>query len=148
MAPVLPQPRSVFLPVTVEIAGQRIKTRTDTSGYINLLVENHGLAPGWHEARIVPEVGEAVMAPVVVVDPDATIGLVSDIDDTVVVTWLPRAFLAAWNSFVLRTNTRTPVSGMADFYHELLAEQPQRPCILPVHRRVEHAAGHAGIHSR
>lgn len=116
-----------FLPVTVEIAGQKIKTRTDTSGYVNLLVENHGLAPGWHEARITPEVGEAVMAPVVVVDPDATIGLVSDIDDTVVVTWLPRAFLAAWNSFVLRTNTRTPVSGMADFYHELLAEHPNAP---------------------
>lgn len=116
-----------FLPVTVEIAGQKIETRTDTNGYINLLVEHHGLAPGWHEARITPIVGEAVMAPVVVVDPDATIGLVSDIDDTVVVTWLPRVFLAAWNSFVLRTNTRTPVPGMAEFYREMLADHPNAP---------------------
>lgn len=116
-----------FLPVTVEIAGQTIETRTDTNGYVSLLVENHGLAPGWHEARITPIVGEPTVAPVVVVDPDATIGLVSDIDDTVVVTWLPRAFLAAWNSFVLRTNTRTPVPGMAEFYRELLAGRPNAP---------------------
>ena len=47
-----------FLPVTVEIAGQTIETRTDTNGYVSLLVENHGLAPGWHEARITPIVGE------------------------------------------------------------------------------------------
>ena len=116
-----------FLPVTVEIAGQSVKTRTDSNGYIDLLIHDHGLAPGWHEARIVPTVGEPVLAPVVVVDPQARIGLISDIDDTIVVTWLPRMMLAAWNSFVLRTNTRTKVPGMAEFYGEILADHPNAP---------------------
>lgn len=116
-----------YLPVTVEIAGHTVKTRTDSSGYIDLLIHDHGLQPGWHTARIEPAVGDTVSAPVVVVEPEARVGLVSDIDDTIVVTWLPRMMLAAWNSFVLRTNTRTKVPGMAQFYAEILRDHPNAP---------------------
>lgn len=116
-----------YLPVTIEIAGQTIHTRTDRGGYIDELVLDHGLAPGWHEARIVPRAGEAVTAPVLIIDPEAKFGLISDVDDTIVVTWLPRTVLAAWNSFVLRTNTRQPVPGMSEFYAELLKEHPNAP---------------------
>lgn len=116
-----------FLPVTVELGNRKIATRTDRSGYIDLLVEDHGLAPGWHEARITPLAGEPVDAPVMIVSPEAETGLVSDIDDTIVITWLPRAMLAAWNSFVLHTNTRQPVPGMAEFYRELLRPTPSAP---------------------
>lgn len=116
-----------FLPVTVELGNRRIETRTDRSGYVDLLVEGHGLEPGWHEARLTPAAGETITAPVMIVSPEATTGLVSDIDDTVMVTWLPRAMLAAWNSFVLHTNTRQPVPGMADFYEQLLKSEPSAP---------------------
>ncbi|MFY9262731.1 MAG: DUF2183 domain-containing protein [Actinomycetaceae bacterium] len=116
-----------FLKCTVKIGEKTIEARTDRSGYIDLVVENHGLAPGWHDVEIIPIVGDAVKAPVMIVSPDATTGLVSDIDDTIVVTWLPRMFLAAWNSFVKHTNTRQPVPGMADFYRELLKDTPSAP---------------------
>ena len=53
--------------------------------------------------------------------------LVLRIDDTIVVTWLPRMMLAAWNSFVVRTNTRTKVPGMAEFYAEILRDHPNAP---------------------
>jgi phosphatidate phosphatase APP1 len=115
------------LPVTITIGDQSVETRTDSNGYIDLLVSGHGLAPGWHEVRIKPAVGEEVRAPVVVVDPAATTGLISDIDDTIVITWLPRMFIAAWNAFFLRTDARKPVPGMADFYHEALASAPNAP---------------------
>lgn len=88
---------------------------------------DHGLAPGWHEAKIVPQAGEPVTAPVIIIEPDATLGLISDVDDTIVVTWLPRMALAAWNSFVRRTNTRQPVPGMAEFYERLLKDHPNAP---------------------
>lgn len=39
-----------YLPVTVSIGGTTIETHTDASGYIDLLVEDHGLEPGVHEA--------------------------------------------------------------------------------------------------
>ncbi|SDU78098.1 App1 family protein [Arcanobacterium phocae] len=116
-----------FLPVTVIIGEQTIRTRTDRSGYLDIVVENHGLTPGWHEALIIPAAGEPVNAPIMVVEPQAKLGLISDIDDTIVVTWLPRAMLAAWNSFVKHTNTRQAVPGMSTFYQTLLADAPEAP---------------------
>ena len=117
-----------YLPVTVRIMGQggsvvrEIRTRTDRGGYLDLLVEDHGLAPGWHEVELIPLAGEPVRAPVMIVAPGAKRGLISDIDDTILVTWMPRAFTAAWNALVVRTNMRQPVPGMAEFYRELIAD--------------------------
>ncbi|QRV02294.1 DUF2183 domain-containing protein [Arcanobacterium phocisimile] len=116
-----------FLPVTVTIGTRTISARTDRSGYLDIVVENHGLEPGWHEATITPIAGEPIKAPVMIVSPKATLGLVSDIDDTVLVTWLPQAARAAWNSFVKHTNARQAVPGMAEFYQTLLAGSPEAP---------------------
>jgi phosphatidate phosphatase APP1 len=63
-------------------------------------------------------------ASVIVVGPEPQIGLLSDIDDTVVVTRLPRPLIAAWNSFVLDERARVPVNGMADLYQQVVAENP------------------------
>lgn len=116
-----------FLPITIKIGDKSFETRTDRSGYIDMVIEDHGLEPGWHQAEIVPAAGDAVFAPVMIVEPEATTGLVSDIDDTIVVTWLPRAMLAAWNSFIKHTNTRNAVPGMNRFYKELLKDSPKAP---------------------
>ena len=62
-----------------------------------------------------------------IVDPAAKIGIVSDIDDTVLVTWLPRALTAAWNSWAKRPSKRQAVPGMAEFYAQLQQRFPQAP---------------------
>ncbi|AWE43524.1 DUF2183 domain-containing protein [Actinobaculum sp. 352] len=116
-----------YLPVTVSIGDVVISTRTDHSGYIDIVADNHGLTPGWHNATITPAAGEAVTAPVIVVDPRAKWGIVSDIDDTILVTWLPRMLLAAWNSFVLPTDARQAVVGMPELYRHLLSGDPHAP---------------------
>ncbi|MCI6573981.1 MAG: DUF2183 domain-containing protein [Actinomycetaceae bacterium] len=116
-----------FLPVTVRIGDREIHTRTDRGGYLDLLVEDHGLTPGWHDALLIPAAGAPAKAPVMIVSPYVRRGLVSDIDDTVVVTWMPRIFIAAWNAFVAHTNARQPVPGMAQMYQELLADAPNAP---------------------
>ncbi|QGU06061.1 hypothetical protein COCCU_00465 [Corynebacterium occultum] len=115
------------LPVSVQVADRQVESKTDDNGYIDVLVEDHGLKPGWHEVSISAEGAETVSARVLIVDSSAKIGLVSDIDDTVMVTWLPRALLAAWNSWVRHTSSRKPVPGMAEFYAEVLREHPQAP---------------------
>ncbi|WP_295625984.1 App1 family protein [uncultured Corynebacterium sp.] len=116
-------------PVTVRVGDRVVQSRTNDNGYIDVLVEDHGLEPGWNEVTIEAEDAVAVRARVLIVEPSARVGLVSDIDDTVMVTWLPRAMLAAWNSWVRHTNTRKPVPGMAEFYQELLDGHPDAPII-------------------
>jgi phosphatidate phosphatase APP1 len=72
---------------------------------------------------------ESVTAPLFIVDPTVGFGIVSDIDDTVMVTALPRPFLAAWNTFVLNEHARRPVPGMPVLYERLLRSHPGAPVI-------------------
>lgn len=114
-------------PVRVSIGDTVVETRTDSNGYLDLLIEDHGLDTGWHDVTVQAEDAQPATARVLIVSPSARLGLVSDIDDTVMVTWLPRALLAAWNSWIRHTNTRQPVPGMAEFYAELLKNDPDAP---------------------
>jgi phosphatidate phosphatase APP1 len=55
------------------------------------------------------------------------LGLISDIDDTVISTSLPRPLIAAWNTFVKSENARHVVPGMATMYRALLESHPGAP---------------------
>ena len=52
---------------------------------------------------------------------------ISDIDDTIMVTALPRPMLAAWNTFVLDEHARTPTPGMAVMMDRLARENDGGP---------------------
>lgn len=114
-------------PVTAHVGDAVVHTRTDDNGYVDIPVPDHGLEPGWHTVRLEVAGGEDAHAEVLVVEPGTKVGIVSDIDDTVMITWLPRALIAAYNSWFLRTNARKPVPGMAQFYAELREKYPQAP---------------------
>src|SRR2546421_222463 len=66
-------------------------------------------APGWAPVGREGPGATAVEAPIRVVDPAVRFGVLSDIDDTVMVTALPRPVLAAWNTFVLDEHARMAV---------------------------------------
>lgn len=114
------------IPVTVEVGGQVHEARTDRGGYVDCVVDGE-LSPGWSTVRISLDGAEAVEAPVRVLDPSATFGVVSDIDDTVMVTALPRPLLAAWHTFVLDEHARMAVPGMAVLYERLVTAHPGAP---------------------
>ncbi|SDP55473.1 Phosphatidate phosphatase APP1 [Pedococcus dokdonensis] len=117
------------VPVTITLGDKTVHTRTDRSGYIDTKVRGHRLAPGWHEARLTSVDAEDNTAAVMVVGADETFGLISDIDDTVISTSLPRPMIAAWNTFVKSENARHVVPGMATMYRDLLAEHPGAPMV-------------------
>ena len=117
------------VPVTITVGDKTVHTRTDRSGYIDIKVRDHRLAPGWHEATLTSVDAEDITAAVLVVGADETFGLISDIDDTVISTSLPRPMIAAWNTFVKSENARHVVPGMATMYRELLAEHPNAPMV-------------------
>jgi phosphatidate phosphatase APP1 len=102
--------------------------RADRGGVIDARVEVD-LAPGLHTFVVRTEGSLEVEARVYVVDPSVGFGIVSDIDDTVMVTALPRPLLAAWNTFVLDEHARRPVPGMAVLYERLRNTRPGCPVI-------------------
>lgn len=111
--------------VTVEIGGTVHEVTTDRGGYLDVVLDAD-LEPGWRTVRLGID-GSSVEAPVLVVDPEQRTALVSDIDDTVMVTALPRPLLAAWNSLVLHENARRVVPGMAGLYRRWQAAHPGAP---------------------
>ncbi len=112
--------------VTIGIGDFEQRVVADRGGVVDTVLDVH-LAPGWHTITIRTDETETVDAPVYIVDPAVSVGIVSDVDDTVMVTALPRPFLAAWNTFVLDEHARRPVPGMAVLYERLTRAHPGMP---------------------
>ncbi|HYU84505.1 MAG TPA: phosphatase domain-containing protein, partial [Kribbellaceae bacterium] len=117
---------SVGVPVTVTVGEQTHGTTTDRGGFVDVTVPA-SLPPGWHEVELGVADDRSARARVHVVDPHANFGIVSDIDDTVMLTMLPRPMIAAWNTFVRDEQARRVVPGMAEMYRALLDEHPGAP---------------------
>lgn len=115
--------------VTVSVGDSTIDVQADRSGYLDVRVRNLSLPPGWHEITMRTADSKPTRVPIQVVADDQTFGLISDIDDTIISTWLPRLFIAAWNSFVVTEQARQSVPGMARMYQKLLAEHPGAPVV-------------------
>ena len=104
---------AVDAPVTVTLGNRVVESRTDRGGLIDVTIRGHGLGPGWHDVLVESPQAQPVRARVLVVGTTQPVGIISDIDDTVLSTSLPRPLLAAWNTFVKVEGTRPAVPGMA-----------------------------------
>ncbi|MBX3195096.1 MAG: DUF2183 domain-containing protein [Microbacteriaceae bacterium] len=114
--------------VRVSVGRTRRTIRADRGGVLDARIEA-SLPPGWQRIRLSIADGREVEAPVFIVDESVRFGVVSDVDDTVMVTALPRPLLAAWNSFVLDEHARMPVAGMAVLYERLVRAHPGAPVV-------------------
>lgn len=117
-----------YATVKITVGGETHKVAADRGGVIDIRVPAT-LEPGWRTLTMSVENGEPATAHVYIVDPAARFGVISDVDDTVMVTALPRPLLAAWNSFVLNEHARQPVPGMAVLLERLMTEHPGAPMI-------------------
>jgi phosphatidate phosphatase APP1 len=115
------------VPVRIVVGDQTTDTVSDRSGYIDTVIPQPGLNPGWHAVTIEAEGAKAAQAPVLVIDRAARFGIVSDIDDTVISTSLPRPLIAAWNTFVRQETARHVVPGMAPLFRTLMEQHPGAP---------------------
>lgn len=117
--------------VTLEVAGREFHVRTDEEGYFRQAVTGMpALAPGWHTVR--GRAGDAVAAGrLLIVPADNTAGVISDLDDTLLVTEVnsKRALLA--NTFLKNPRQRDAVAGAAHYIRTLAAHNPQ-PASAPV----------------
>ena len=107
--------------VTVTIGATTHTLTADRGGYVHAEVGAQ-LSLGWHDAEVGIAGRTPVRTRVRIVDAQEPHGVVSDIDDTVLVTWVPRPLLAAWNTFILREHARRPVPGMDELLRRLAGE--------------------------
>lgn len=114
-------------PITVRLGDIEHQTVTDRTGAVDVRLPNPGWEAGWHEAHLKSGKSHTVVARILVVDESQGFGLISDIDDTVLRTRLPRPMVAAYNTFVLPEYARRPVPGMAVLYREILRAHPGAP---------------------
>jgi len=105
-----------------------VKVRTDSDGYLDTVVDEPGLDPGWHEVELTLRDGTSASASVLVVDPDARVGLVSDVDDTILETGVSRGLEFLRATLLTEVHERTPLPGAASLYRALVGGPgPQRP---------------------
>jgi phosphatidate phosphatase APP1 len=116
--------------VTVHGPGVETQIRADRDGYLDAVLDvAEPLRPGWHEFELRLRDGATVSAQVLVVDPEARIGLVSDVDDTIVETGLTRGIEFVRATLLTPVRERTPLPGAAPLYRALSepADGPARP---------------------
>ncbi|GGM11371.1 App1 family protein [Promicromonospora citrea] len=114
--------------VRVQVGATTSDVASDRAGYVDVEVPtDEPLAAGAHRVTLTcPDVAEPVVgeATVVVLDESTRFGVISDMDDTTMVTAVPRPLLAAWNTFVRHSSSRRAVPGMAELYRTLGEAHP------------------------
>jgi phosphatidate phosphatase APP1 len=121
--------------VLLDVGGHTAVVTSDRAGYVDVEIPTASTLPaGWQSAVLTvldePDPWEAEAA-IRVLDEHTRFGVISDMDDTTMVTAVPRPLLAAWNTFVRHSSGRRAVPGMPELYRTLQE-------VLPVDRRLEH----------
>lgn len=117
-----------YATVTVHADGQLMTVTADRGGVVDATLPL-SLEPGWHDVWLSVDQSVATRSRVFVVGDQEQVGVICDIDDTIMVTALPRPFLAAWNSFVRDEHARRPVPGMAVLLERIVRQYPGCPVV-------------------
>jgi phosphatidate phosphatase APP1 len=109
--------------MSLTFAGRAWALRSDNEGYLSLRAETPPQAkPGWNPVRIETADGLAFTeAQVLIVPEEVTLGIISDFDDTVIISEVPDKSRLLAHTLLENYLQRRPVPGMAPFYRELLA---------------------------
>jgi phosphatidate phosphatase APP1 len=120
-----------FFPVSAALRGHHWRTHTDVEGYFR--IELHGLeslTPGWHEVKA--SAGAAVASiPMLLAPPQNVHGVISDFDDTLMVTEVVRFRRMLANTFLRNPLQRRVVPGMPALFDAFAARNPL-PAAAPI----------------
>lgn len=110
--------------VSAELAGATWHAETDVEGYFRIELDRMAtLEPRWH--RITGRTGAASSETgVLVLPPENVRGLISDFDDTIVITEVNSTRRMLANTLLRNPVQRRPVPGTAGLYRQLAAKNP------------------------
>lgn len=111
------------IPLLLTLGGRTWELRSDDDGYFTLRGETPSpAAPGWRPLRV-EVAGGATRTdyPLLIVPDGEVLGIISDVDDTVVVSEVADRSRLLAHTFLENYLQRRPVPGVADFYRSLAA---------------------------
>lgn len=116
------------VPLRVTVADASVEVVSDREGYFLARLHPTALAGPWQRGRVeLAEQYRGLADPhptpvrVRVPGPDATFGVISDVDDTIIETGVQRVGLMLRQTFTGSSLTRTPFPGAAELYRDLEA---------------------------
>ncbi len=116
-------------PVDLTVGELSLQTRTDDEGYFKVQAA-HALTAGWHEIAAGSRHGTG-HGRLLVVPQANRLGMISDLDDTILVSEVTSKPRLLANSFLKNPTQRQAVPGMAALYARTLAANPQ-PASAPL----------------
>lgn len=102
-------------PTRNQVASRAI---SDDRGYLDLITEGK-LSPGIHDVTYTVQGRRSIHAPLYTVGDNEKVAVISDLDDTVLVTNVPDPVAALRNMLFTDPKKREAVHGMASFYRQL-----------------------------
>ena len=109
--------------VSITVAGHVRNANAGPEGYVEVTLSLPDLEPGWHSVTftLTREPNYSTVGRLLVVDPAARLGVVSDIDDTIIHTGLTRLLAAVRTTLFVPEHGRTEITGASQFYRGLVA---------------------------
>lgn len=108
--------------IRLRLPGYSGQASSDGEGYFRL-TGKATLAPGWHEIQA--EGGKtSAVGQLLVVPPENRLGLISDLDDTILVSEVTDKRRLLANTFLKNAAQRQAVPGMAALYTKVMAHNP------------------------
>lgn len=99
---------------------------SDRAGYLDLVAER-GNTPGIHVVSYQVAGRRKVTSELFVVPSGAKVGIITDVDDTIMVTQAPSPLKAAYNLLLLNPKKRSTVPGMSALFTRLADMLPDAP---------------------
>ncbi|WEV52713.1 phosphatase domain-containing protein [Bifidobacterium sp. ESL0704] len=99
---------------------------SDSSGYLDLVAER-GNTPGVHVVSYEVAGRKKVTSELFVVPSGTKVGIITDVDDTIMVTQAPSPMKAAYNLFLINPAKRSTVPGMSALFTRLADMMPDAP---------------------
>ena len=117
----------------VRFAGKTFEARTDQEGYFSVRAATPAAAkPGWNPVEVGTPGGElSARAEILIVPPANRLGVISDFDDTLIVSNVNDKSKLLKLSLLRNPQQRQAAPGMAAFLRQLAARNPQ-PAAAPV----------------
>ena len=114
------------VPFSLTLGEHQFAGITDDEGYIKVIIPANSLAQGWQKITVKSTFSQHE-GQCLVIGEQVTSGVITDLDDTILVSEVTKKLRLITNTFFKNPLQREAVIGAAQIYHQLIARHPHTP---------------------